>query len=422
MPVDSKRSILAFSAVYACVTIIAGDMSKLCPSLVSENADGTSKPVDGKSDYWRALRRPNPYQTWLKFAEQWIVAKLLYGNTYVLKRRDQRGMVRELYVLHSELVTPLVASDGGVYYQLSRDELSEVKDAVIVPASEIIHDMMVSLWHPLVGVSPIYACGNSATMGNKIQQNSTRFFQNMSQPSGMLTAPGTISDEVANRLKGEWQNKHGGENIGGLAVAGDGLTYAPMTIPAQDAQLIEQLRWTVEDVARCFHVPLYKIGGPIPAGVKLADLDMMYYKDCLQVLIESMEQCLAGGLEVNGPTPGYDIELNEDDLLRMDASARYERINGAIKGGWMSPNEGRASENLAPVDGGDSPYLQQQNFSLAALAKRDALPNPFVIDKPTSNPTPSSDGPAPTADPNAQQLVDKIIARLKTATPEEIDA
>jgi phage portal protein BeeE len=47
--------------------------------------------------------------------------------------------------------------------------------------------------------------------------------------------------------------------LGRLWVSGDGLKYEPMTIPAQEAQLIEQLKWTVEDVARCFHVPLYKI-------------------------------------------------------------------------------------------------------------------------------------------------------------------
>ena len=37
----------------------------------------------------------------------------------------------------------------------------------------------------------------------------------------------------------------------------------------------------------------------------------------------------------------------------------------------MSPNEGRARFDLKPVKGGDTPYLQQQNYSLAALDERD---------------------------------------------------
>jgi phage portal protein BeeE len=43
----------------------------------------------------------------------------------------------------------------------------------------------------------------------------------------------------------------------------------------------------------------------------------------------------------------------------------------------MKPNEARLKENLPPVEGGDTPYLQQQNWSLAQLDKRD-----IVADKP----------------------------------------
>ena len=48
-------------------------------------------------------------------------------------------------------MTPLVAETGDIYYELKQDFLSEIPSAsVIVPASEIIHDMMPSLWHPLI--------------------------------------------------------------------------------------------------------------------------------------------------------------------------------------------------------------------------------------------------------------------------------
>jgi hypothetical protein len=63
----------------------------------------------------------------------------------------------------------------------------------------------------------------------------------------------------------------------------------------------------------------------------------------------------------------------------------------------MSPNEARAGENMQPVAGGDSPYLQQQNYSLAALAKRDAKADPFAGAAPkpelTPNPTPAPGAP-----------------------------
>jgi phage portal protein BeeE len=37
------------------------------------------------------LRKPNHYQTINKFIENWILSKLMNGNTFVLLQRDNRG-------------------------------------------------------------------------------------------------------------------------------------------------------------------------------------------------------------------------------------------------------------------------------------------------------------------------------------------
>jgi hypothetical protein len=65
---------------------------------------------------------------------------------------------------------------------------------------------------------------------------------------------------------------------------------------------------------------------------------------------------------------------------------------------------------------------QQQNYSLEALGKRDALPNPFVIDRPTANPTPSIDGPAPVADTKPPAPADESAKQLCAALLKRIDA
>jgi hypothetical protein len=61
----------------------------------------------------------------------------------------------------------------------------------------------------------------------------------------------------------------------------------------------------------------------------------------------------------------------------------------------MSPNEGRQKMDMKPVEGGESPYLQQQNYSLAALAKRDAQDDPFGKSEPAALPAPAENKPAP---------------------------
>lgn len=405
---EPLQNLLTFSAVFACISLISGDIAKLRPKLMQDAEGGIQVDVDKKSAFWRALRKPNHYQNWIQFGKLWIISKLLHGNTYVLKVREQiRGMVTQLYILDPLRVTPLVAASGDIYYQLAADNLSGLPMEMTVPASEIIHDRGATLYHPLIGVPPIVACAYSATQGIKIQRNSATFFKNMSMPSGMLTAPGKIDDETAARLKRQFEENYSGANLGRMAVAGSGLEYKLMTMPAESAQLIEQLKWTVEDVARCFQVPLHMIGAATgQTGQNYGVTSQAYYSQTLQLLIEEFELLLEDGLELKD---GMGIELDVDSLLRMDTTARYDAYEKAIKGSWIAPNEIRRKENLAPVAGGDSPMAQQQNFSLAALAKRDALPNPFVIDRPTANPTPSADGPAPAADPNAGKALGEAV-------------
>lgn len=409
---DKRESLLAFSAVFACISLIAEDIAKLRPRVVEQEEEGYWEEVERSTPFSRVLRKPNVYQTRVQFWVTWLVMKLLYGNTYVLKERDQRGIVRALYVLDSRLVTPLVSDSGDVFYELRMDKLSRIyATGLRVPATEIIHDRGLTLFHPLIGVSPIFACGAAATQGIRIQANSAAFFENMSRPSGQLTAPGHIEDDVAARLKSEFEANFAGSKLGRLLVTGDGLKYEPMTIPANDAQLIEQLRWTVEDVARCFRVPLHKIAaGANPTFNNVGAMNQDYYSQTLQSYIEAIEVLLEEGLELlDVPDRAYGVDFDLEGLLRMDPATRADVTEKQIRSGMLAPNEGRLRENLPPVTGGETPYLQQQNYSLAALAARDAT-NPLAAPPATPAPTAPSDTPdtpsAPADTPSPEDMPD----------------
>jgi len=425
--VDTLPNIFAFSAVYACVSLIADDVAKLRPKLMQQTDWGTWVENLSPSPFWPVLRKPNNYQTRIQFLSSWVTTKLLNGNVYVLKERDQRGIVTALHILDPRRqVLPLVAPDGSVFYQIGIDWLANVENSTTVPASEIIHDRMITPWHPLIGITPIYACGAAATQGIRIQANSAQFFENMSRPSGMLTAPGTIPDATAERLKKHFEENYAGSKIGRLAVLGDGLKYEAMTIPAADAQLIEQLRWTVEDVARCFRVPSHKLGGgnlTHGTAVNMGSLNQDYYMQTLQTHIESIELLLDEGL---GMPIGMGVELELEGLLRMDPTARMEVAANGVGSGILKPNEARLRENLPPIEGGDAAYLQQQNFSLAALAKRDAGPDPFSTGKPADAPSSApADGATPppktppadeaSATDAARALTDALITKFAEA-------
>lgn len=396
-----RSTILSYNAVYACVTLIASDVSKLRIKLVQKSPDGIWTEVENPA-YSPVLRRPNAMQNRIQFVESWIISKLARGNAYILKGRDARGVVNRLWVLDPSKVVPLVSDDGEVFYQLSADNIAALDQDVIVPSREIIHDRFNTLFHPLVGTSPIYAAGTAASQGINIQNNSSQFFGNKSQPGGVLTAPGAISDETAARLKATWDTNFTGENAGKVAVLGDGLRYERMAMSAEESQLIEQLKWTAEVVCSVFHVPPYKIGvGPLPSYNNVQALNVEYYSQCLQKMIEDAELCLDEGLEL-GSNLGTEFDL--DGLLRMDSVTQMSVLKEAIGAGVMSPNEARRKVDLPAVTGGESPYLQQQNYSLAALAKRDAQADPFGTAQPAPEPA------APPSNDNA--MVEQAAAAL----------
>jgi HK97 family phage portal protein len=320
--------------------------------------------VDQNGRLQALLNRPNGYQNRFQFVQQWLTSKLLTGNAYILKQRDLRGNVTAMHILEPEFVKVLVTDNGEVYYEVKRDNLAN-REAVTVPATEIIHDRHVCLFHPLVGISPIYACGYPATMGNAISRNSAAFFQNNAQPGGILSAPGRISDDTAARLKETWRSQYTGEKTGQIAVLGDGLTFERMTVSATDAQLIEQLKWTVEDVARAFRYPLYKLGaGAPPISNNVEALGLEYYSGCLQPLIESFESVLDDALEM---ADNEFIEFDLGGLSRMDTASQFKTAAESLK--IASINEARQKLNMPPIEGGNSVYLQVQNYSIEDLSR-----------------------------------------------------
>lgn len=418
-----QNAVLAFHAVFDCMTLIASDIAKLRVKLVAQDSDGIWTETSNAA-YSPVLRKPNGFQTRIQFWENWMLSKLSRGNTYVLKRRDNRNVVTALYVLDPNRVKPLVTPDGDVYYELQADNMAGLtEDRVSVPASEIIHDRFNCLFHPLVGVSPIYACGLAATQGLSIQNNSARLFTNGSRPGGLLIAPGRIDPTNATRLKEYWDSNFAGENAGKVAVLGDGMTYQGLSINPDEAQLIEQLKWTSEVVCSTFHVPPYKIGvGALPSYNNVQALNTEYYSQCLQVHIEAAELCLDEGLGIgqgvttNGSTYGTEFDL--DNLLRMDSVTQMQVLKEGVSAGVLSPNEARSKVGRKPVPGGASPYLQQQNYSLEALAKRDAWEDPFGTAEPAA---PPANDDEPTEAERAQQRAANM-ALLEKRVRERLNA
>lgn len=414
------QEVMTNPTLFAVVTLIAADVAKLCLRLVEQDDHDVWTPFNSPA-FSPVLRRPNRYQHITEFVEQWMISKLTQGNTYALLQRDQRGVVKAMYVLDPAKVTPLVTPDGAVYYELRRSDLAEVTpETVTVPASEIIHDRMVCLFHPLIGVTPIYACGAAALQGLTIATSSSRFFTNGSHPGGVLIAPKGITDAQATALQTRWETQFSGDNYGKIAVLGGELTYNPLGMSnAVDSELIKQMNWTDERICSTYHVPPYMVGvGPPPPYANVEPLLQSYFSQCIQAHLNKFEKCLDHGLGIAEKVDGkqYGAEFDIDDLIWMDSATRVTAANTSISSGAMSPNEARRKYfGLGPVAGGEMPYLQNQMWPLKQLSERETPAAPAIPSMPTVQELPSAEDDEPDDKSFAGQVLQKTLAGLYAA-------
>lgn len=384
-------TVLAYHAVFSCISLISADIAKmplqlkkkLGSGIWADHTDPMISPL---------LRKPNSFQTRMQFVECWMNSKLSDGNTYVLKLRDGSGEVRQLRVLDPNKVTPYVTDDGEIFYQVRPDNVHGIEQQVMVPAREIIHDRFNCFYHPLCGLSPIYACGLTAMQGDAILTNSANHFKNGGRPGGVIKVPGSVDRDKAKDIKQDWDAGYSGANAGKTGLLADGAEFVTISMTAVDAQMVEQLKLTAEIICSTFHVPIYKVNtASTPSYNNIEALEQGYYSQCLQTHIEAIELLLDESLDLDDKT-GVEFDLSM--LIRMDTEGRYKTYSEGIGAGFLTPNQARKSENMPPVQGGDTPYLQQQNYALSALAKRDASDDPFGSkseSEPATNPLPPID-------------------------------
>lgn len=380
------RNALTVAVVYDCIRRISTDIAKLSPG-IRRLTDAGVWVRDKHQVFSRLIYRPNHFQTWFQFIVSWVCSRLLAGNAYIIKLySSSTGLVEELIVLDPTKVTALVAHDTGrVFYEVSAEPLARVGEDMVVSASDMIHDRYLPLGHPLIGTAPLERALVAARARQGIMANAASLNEHASIPPGILYASEGMDEEKLNALANKWRAIPKGR----IAVLDQSFKFETLAAKYVDSQSQEIGEMAGQDVCIAFGMPAWKVGmGTRPTGTPEAN-QIIYYQDCLQWQVEEIEQCLDHGLGI--PADVY-VELDPSCLLKMDSKTKAEVAAILVKG-VAKPDEMRAWFDMEPVSGGNAVYMQQQNFSLDALAKRDALGPP-----PAAGTTPS---PAAEDDPEA---------------------
>jgi hypothetical protein len=195
----------------------------------------------------------------------------------------------------------------------------------------------------------------------------------MARPSGVLQTANTLNQRKAEEIKERWQKVYAGqEGAGDVAVLEAGLEWKPLTMTAVDAQLIEQLRYSVEDVARVYRLPLFMLGDLTKVSYSSSEqLTRIYWAGCLSAHMRSIEWRMSQFFGMDGRREYLEFDL--DELFRTELQARTESLARSVLAGIRTPNEARRIEGLNKIQGGDTTFMQQQMVPVSTLAARTDL-------------------------------------------------
>lgn len=354
----SPASALGLTAVYSSVSLLSETIGAL-PTGIIEVGDVTRTPV--APDQFSALTgdEASPYQTLGSLFETIVASGNLHGNFYGQCRYDPAGNWRETIAIDPEGVTAK-AEDNGITFEVRG--YGSARNVKGDPHPPIMFIPGLVLPGRITGLSPIANAMEQLGLGLAIERTAAGFYGNGMNPAGIVEVKGKATPEQAAGLAARLKAAAGGVERGGKwLVMDEGATLRPLMIPPQQAQFIEQQRYSNQRIAAIFRVPPHLIGDverstSWGAGIEEQTIGFVTYS--LMPHINRIERVINRHLG-----KGFQFKFALQGLLRGSTEARYRAYALGRIGGWLTVNQIRALEDMPPIGPAGDVYLAASGVS-----------------------------------------------------------
>jgi HK97 family phage portal protein len=346
-----KNSALSFSAVLACVRVISESIGSLPIHTYRVEEDGDRK-IDKAHPVSKLIQRPNQYQTTYNFFSVAMTNLLLEGNCYFLIERDGSARPTALIYLNPDKVD-VIPFEGNLFYQHADFEQP-------IPQTDILHFMGTG-FDGKKGKSVLKM--QQDTIGLSLGANITAatYFGQSAQVAGVLKTDHKLTDEQIQRLRNSWNSRHQGPyNSNKTAILEQGMDFKPISISANDKQLLQSRQFQVEEIARIFRTPLSLIGHLEKSANhnSIEQLSTDFVRFTLTPYLVQLEQEMNIKLFRDNEFGEYEVKFDTKGLLRGDSNARATYYREMMQIGALSINEVRQAEQLNRIgDEGDVHYF-----------------------------------------------------------------
>jgi HK97 family phage portal protein len=355
----TETTALHMPAVWRAVSVIA-NVSAALP--LHTYKLGTKDRVTVK-----LLDDPHPELTKFELWRLLYVHRLLWGNAYAQKIRNNAGAIVQLWPVRPDRVRvdrekPSEGNPGGKVFWV-RDDQGVVHRRT---SREILHLPALG-YDGLTGCSPIRAAAEGIGLGLAAERSAAKLYGSGNMISGVLQTEQRLTAEQAAQLKAAWNAKLSGSQAAhDIAVLDSGASFHPVTMPYKDSQFLESRQFQITEIARMFGVPLYLLMETQKStswGTGLEQQAQGFVTwDLAPTWLTPTEQRVSKELLPSTQYAKYQL----GGLLRGDSQARAVFYRAMRDTGAFSANDIRDLEELPPIEGPEGD-MRLQPMSMAPL-------------------------------------------------------
>jgi HK97 family phage portal protein len=349
--------------VRGAIAILSESIAQL-PLLVYEVAEDGSKGRATAHPLYSLLHdQPNDFSSSYEFRRDLQTDVLLHGHAFAyLGRSRATGQIVEIIRIDPRAVT-LDENDAGepLYYVTDKQRTRRQIDR-----ADILHITATGRR------SPIEDCREAIGLAIAMERHQGQLYGNGCKPGGILRLKGRIPPATLERLQQDFAQKWGGlAGSGKTLILEDDAAYEGLTFTSTDLQHLELRRFQVSEIARAFRIPPHMLADLERTTHNNAEeMGQQFLQLSLLPHIVNWEQALRRALLTPAERERHAIEFLTDGIARAALAQRYEAFGKATAGAaWMTANEARARENLAPIEGGDA-LIQPLNMTPSDEAAR----------------------------------------------------
>lgn len=374
----TENTALQLTSVYCAVRVLADSVAQLPLQLFRKSEENGRSRVE--SPISRLLsRNPNRYQSASVFKEciqGWLG---LWGNAFAMIERDRKNQPIALWPRSPRTWRAQINEEGDVEY--FNDQSNK-----IVPYLEMLH--WQAFGDGINGFSPIALHRSAIGLGMATEQYGSAHFGNSGKPAGVLMHPEHLTEEAENRLRNQFDSHHRGvANAGKPLVLEEGMSWASIGIPPDDAQFLQTREFQVAEIARIYRVPphmLYDLTRATFSNIE--EMQLAFYTDSLLPWLNKWEEEL--NAKLLPPHGNQFFKFNADAFLRGDIETRFNHYKVGREASVYTINEMRRFENLPEIGPEGDTIIVPLNFKVLGEEEPELVPvgMQMVPSKPPSEP------------------------------------